>query len=699
MNFDWAKVAPTRRQWLLGGGHLAALWAITFVQPLLDLLGKNPDFFVARDNSPGDVLILAIGFTLVPPLIMLAIEWVAKMIGPKVYYAVHFLFFFGIATFLFISIESNFFDGPTVLMVGLALILGALFGYAVFRVVFLKNLMDILIVAPVVILLLFIFTSESSKVIFPKNESVSIGASTKSTTPVLWISFDEVSTGSLMNKNQEIDGTRFPNFKKLEGQSTWYPNETTTSYFTPTAMPGLLTGRVPPEDALPTAADQPENVFSMLSGSYSYHVIEPITQICPVQLCPDEESQVRQLSRLKSLYSDLKYVEGRLVLPPDVADTLPDVGTDFANFGGGGGSSSGGASGSVGNTIDDLFVKGRGGAKAPSEYTKFINQIPAKDSSLTMMHVKQPHQPWKYDVKGEEYNDSPIRQLSDSTNLWLVDEEGVAATQQRQIVQTGYADNLLGQFIRRIKKNGNWDKAMVIVTADHGISFQGGDIPQRIADTRSMGEVANPPLFIKYPGQTKPKVDPIHSMTLDVVPTIAKELGVEGMYDTEGVPLQGDNVPDRDVTVKDVKNQTFTVSIADIKKQRDAGIAERDARFGTGPLYTLGPAPELIGKAVPAVTAEAQEAKLDAPSLWQNYKPGVGLIPMWVTGELTGVETGSAIAVGVNGKIHGTTKSFDFKDAQRFGTLVDPASLKPGKNEITVYEVGPGNSLKALGSN
>ncbi|MGK2932175.1 MAG: sulfatase-like hydrolase/transferase [Solirubrobacterales bacterium] len=694
MNLDWTNEAPTRRQWLLGGGHLAALWAITFVQPLLDLLGNNPDFFVARDNSPGDVLILAIGFTLVPPLAMLFIEWVAKLIGPKVYYAVHALFFFVIAVFLFIGIESNFFDGPTILMVLLAMILGALFAYAVFRVVFLKNLMDILIVAPVVILLLFIFTSKSSDVIFPKEESVSIGTTTEATTPVVWVIFDELGTASLMTKEGEIDGTRFPNFKKLENESTWYPNQTTTSYFTPTAVPGLLTGNVPEEDALATASDQPDNVFAMLSDSYDYHVTEPITQICPVSLCPEEGTQERQLSRLKALYSDLKYVEGRLVLPPNVADTLPDVGTDFTDFGGGGDEEE------AGGIVDDQFVKGRGGAKAPSEYSEFISKIPAKNSTLTMMHVKQPHQPWKYDTKGQLYNESPIKQLSESTNLWLVDDNGVATAQQRQLVQTGFADTLLGQVMDRVKSNGNWDNAMVIVTADHGISFQGGDIAQRIADTRSMGEVANPPLFIKYPGQQAARIDRIHSQTLDVVPTIARELGVEGMYETDGVPLQGDDVPDRDVVVKDVKNETFTVSIADIKKQRTAAIADKNRRFGTGPLYTLGPAPELIGELAPPVTGPADEATLDTPGKYENYQPGNSAeIPMWVTGTLDGPRVGATIAVGVNGKIRGTTKSFEFKGAQRFGTLVDPASLTAGRNEITVYEVDRTGKLFPLGFN
>ena len=44
---------PTWPSVLLAGVHLAALWAIAFVQPLFDLLGKNAAFFVARDNTPG----------------------------------------------------------------------------------------------------------------------------------------------------------------------------------------------------------------------------------------------------------------------------------------------------------------------------------------------------------------------------------------------------------------------------------------------------------------------------------------------------------------------------------------------------------------------------------------------------------------------------------------------------------------------
>lgn len=696
------KEAPTRRQWLLGGGHLAALWAITFVQPLLDLLGKNPDFFVARGNTATDVLILSIGFMFLPPLVMLAVEWVAKKIRPEVYYTVHLLFFWAIATFLFIQIQSNFYEKPTILLGLMSLLLGGLLAVAVYRFVFLKNLMDILIVAPLVILLLFIFASKSTQVIFPKEEKASIGASTKATTPVVWVIFDELGTDSLMTRNGEIDGRRFPSFKTMEKESTWYPNETTTSYFTPTAVPGLLTGNRPGEDLLPTAADQPNNIFALLADSYKFHVEELITGICPESICPNVKGSADRTNRLKALFSDLKYVEGRLVLPPRIAATLPDVSQNFEGFGADASGSNGyGSDVKPPRKIDKLLVKQNNGQpKVNYDYPGFIRQIPLSDSSMTVMHILQPHSPWKFDVKGEQYNESPVDSLSEGTNKWLVGENGLAYTQQRHLVQTGYADTLLGKIISRIKKHDAWDKSMVIVTADHGVSFQGHGVPKRRAGLESMGEVANPPLFIKYPGQKKGTIDPAHSMTLDVVPTIAKELDVKGMYETEGVPLQDGDPPDREITVAGVDGPDFSISIEDLIKQRDEAVALKARRQGTGPLYTLGPVPGLIGKPAPPVPEGADVATLDSPEKWDAYSPGSGgRVPMNVTGELAGLPSGTTIAVGVNGKIRGTGRSFAFEGPMRFGTLVDPATLVEGRNEITVYKVGPDNSLTPLGSN
>ena len=57
--------------------HLGGLWALAFAQPLFDLLGRNAQFFVARGSTPGDILLLAFGYTLVPPLLGAALVWAA----------------------------------------------------------------------------------------------------------------------------------------------------------------------------------------------------------------------------------------------------------------------------------------------------------------------------------------------------------------------------------------------------------------------------------------------------------------------------------------------------------------------------------------------------------------------------------------------------------------------------------------------
>src|SRR5215204_5211602 len=63
--------------------HLGGLWALALAQPLLDLLGRNAEFFVARGSTTGDILLLAFGYTLVPPLVGAAVVWGLGRIRPE----------------------------------------------------------------------------------------------------------------------------------------------------------------------------------------------------------------------------------------------------------------------------------------------------------------------------------------------------------------------------------------------------------------------------------------------------------------------------------------------------------------------------------------------------------------------------------------------------------------------------------------
>jgi len=62
--------------------HLGGLWALAFAQPLFDLLGRNAQFFIARGSTAGDILLLAFGYALVPPLAGAAVVWGLGRVRP-----------------------------------------------------------------------------------------------------------------------------------------------------------------------------------------------------------------------------------------------------------------------------------------------------------------------------------------------------------------------------------------------------------------------------------------------------------------------------------------------------------------------------------------------------------------------------------------------------------------------------------------
>ena len=54
--------------------HLAVLSAFAIAEPLFDLLGKTPEFFVVRGSTAGDVVFFALVVAFLPPLAVVAVE-------------------------------------------------------------------------------------------------------------------------------------------------------------------------------------------------------------------------------------------------------------------------------------------------------------------------------------------------------------------------------------------------------------------------------------------------------------------------------------------------------------------------------------------------------------------------------------------------------------------------------------------------
>src|SRR5919197_6080189 len=84
-------------RWLATNGlHLAVLSAFALAQPLLDILGHNPEFFAVRGSSSAEIVLLAVFLALVPPLVLVGAELLAATAGRRVADGLHLIFVAGL---------------------------------------------------------------------------------------------------------------------------------------------------------------------------------------------------------------------------------------------------------------------------------------------------------------------------------------------------------------------------------------------------------------------------------------------------------------------------------------------------------------------------------------------------------------------------------------------------------------------------
>src|SRR5690554_1392681 len=140
---------------------IVGLGTFAVAQPLLDLLGRNPEFFVARRFPAPDIWLLAAGLLLVPLVVaclVLALRAVHRPLGA----AAHLLVL-AVATIL---VNAGFGSWPTVLfcVVAAGVAVGLVYLYA--RFVPVRTGMSYLGLAPFVVAGWFAFATPTSDVLF-----------------------------------------------------------------------------------------------------------------------------------------------------------------------------------------------------------------------------------------------------------------------------------------------------------------------------------------------------------------------------------------------------------------------------------------------------------------------------------------------------------------------------------------------------
>ena len=301
---------------------------------------------------------------------------------------------------------------------------------------------------------------------------------------------------------------------------------------------------------------------------------------------------------------------------------------------------------------------------------------------LHFMHTLLPHVPWRLRADGSSYADIG---LPGYFSKW--DNDGVKARfgQQRHLLQLGFADHLLGEYLDRLETIGDFDRAMVIVTADHGVSFVAGERSRGVGDM-NVGGIAGVPLLFKKPHQTSGTVQPEPVQLVDIVPTIAALLGVDAPWDFDGRNMfSAQPAVDRAVggTGGSVKvPEDFTT----ITEELAADMHEVFGDGTSGSLYGLGGAHDLIG------TPARDWATNQSAHCWVKERPIAIPEPDGSVGYVFGLidappGASIAFAVVVDGIVAGTARSFRDGPAHRVFAIGDSQYWQGENPAVELHEI------------
>ncbi len=688
----------------LDGIHLFFLSGFAIAQPLFDLLSRRAEFFVIRNTAPKDIILFALILSFLPPTLLALFEGLVGLFGKLPRKVLHYFFVFALVALIALPIAKRTGGVPDAMLIVTAILTSALVTLGYSRVTLIRDPLFLMMASIVVFLFpgLFLFRSSVSRVIFPERHAISdAAAKAGADTPVIFVVFDEFAVTSLMNEKRQIDSTRYPNFKALAEESTWYRNATTMYAYTHRALPTILTGKSQPPDAqlLPFFSDHPENLFTLLSNTHEVHAWETTTQLCPKETC--EDSGDEEDDNIFSLCEDVTVIYLHIILPEASTSTLPPVDQNWRSFKAGNVEERPAEFDRNGNRSEQMtlhsWIQTQPWAKWTKEnraarFSRFVQSIqPRGRPGLYFLHTILPHVPYNYLPSGKLYGTDDGR-LGQVLEHWKDDESLVRLSQQRYLLQVGFVDRLVGELIAHLKTVGLYDRALIVFTADHGVSFQSDDHRRSITATNYQ-DIISIPLFIRIPYQEVGRIDDTNVETIDILPTVADILDIPLPWEPEGVSVLDPGRPEREEkhVYSGANEYTYERSLS----AKYDSLRRRLEFFGAESRETLfiaGPYRDLIGSKVSEAMVDSDKpysVEVEGVGFFRNIDLQAAFIPAQIKGSVRS-KAGRfpvALAIGLNGTIRAVTESYQQKTQNRFSAVVPEWALRPGFNDLEIFTV------------
>jgi hypothetical protein len=253
-----------------------------------------------------------------------------------------------------------------------------------------------------------------------------------------------------------------------------------------------------------------------------------------------------------------------------------------------------------------------------------------------------------------------------------------------------------------------YDGSLVVVTADHGISFRPGQ-SRRGATQVTLPDIAFVPLLVKQPGQEQGEIVDYHVEVHDVLPTIADALGITMPWRINGrTALQDPQHGTVRVRTRprEAADGETTAPFASVVQKQEASIGRKAALFGVGDwarLFVVDPHRDLRGRPVSTlnvVGSSGDRATIDhdlTRRLLASMQPGLPFVPSPLQGHVngSGARPGRALALAVNDRIAALATTYGASGGVRFSALPPESAFRNRRNVISFFWVdGPAGAAR-----
>ena len=234
---------------------------------------------------------------------------------------------------------------------------------------------------------------------------------------------------------------------------------------------------------------------------------------------------------------------------------------------------------------------------------------------LYVAHIMLPHVPYQYLPSGRTYEFPLAASQQQSPNMthgivglvrhrerWVDDDWAVSQAAQRYLLQVEFLDRLVGRLVAHLEQVGMYDDTLIVITADHGVSFRPGDLRREVTESNHV-DILSIPLLIKAPHQPRGAISDRNVQSADIVPTIYDLLGVDVPWRLDGVSALDESKPppaEKGLTPEEswAQRQKFDAALPE-KSETCRHLERLVGRRGDAyDLFALGPNADMVGRAV-----------------------------------------------------------------------------------------------------